>query len=465
MSLLLGIDLGTSYFKVGVFDPAGTMQGLGRVAVPKESKHPGWFELSVDEFWAVLRRGLEEALHEAGAVASDIRGISYSSQANTFVLLDAADKPLSPLVFWTDRRAELPEGWAEFAASDSFQRTVGFRGLSREAAVVKWAWYRRQLPDVWARVSRVLTLPDYLTTVLTGERTGDASTAALLGLLDLATHDWWPEALRTFAVDSRRLARPLTPGSACGRTAATAALALGLPAGIPFAVGALDHHAAAIGAGLDVFADASVSTGTVLAALCLVEEVPPGGDCIHGPHVDGRRFYRLAFHPDGAGRLEEFRRRYAPTHDVAALVAAAAKLPPGSRPAAAPGSAAWGAHPDLAVRAMMEDIAETHRRLLQDVAAGRPLERVAATGGGARSHDWLAIMADVFGVRIVTLACPERACLGAATFAAVAAGCHPNLAAAVGAMVQAEREFWPDPWRHSVYAALRRQRADRTARS
>ena len=42
---------------------------------------------------------------------------------------------------------------------------------------------------------------------------------------------------------------------------------LNLPAGIPFAVGALDHHAAALGSGMGDLADASLSIGTVLAAL------------------------------------------------------------------------------------------------------------------------------------------------------------------------------------------------------
>jgi len=33
MRLLLGLDLGTSYFKVGLFSPEGELRGLGRVRV------------------------------------------------------------------------------------------------------------------------------------------------------------------------------------------------------------------------------------------------------------------------------------------------------------------------------------------------------------------------------------------------------------------------------------------------
>ena len=50
MTLLLGIDFGTSYFKVGLFDATGELRGLGRVAVGKQSPAPGWSELPVPDF-------------------------------------------------------------------------------------------------------------------------------------------------------------------------------------------------------------------------------------------------------------------------------------------------------------------------------------------------------------------------------------------------------------------------------
>ena len=95
MALLLGIDLGTSYFKVGLFTPDGALRGLGRVPVKKTEPAPGRCELAVEEFWRALRRGLSEALTESGEAAAEIVGVSYSSQASTFLLLDDHDAPLT----------------------------------------------------------------------------------------------------------------------------------------------------------------------------------------------------------------------------------------------------------------------------------------------------------------------------------------------------------------------------------
>jgi xylulokinase len=79
---------------------------------------------------------------------------------------------------------------------------------------------------------------------------------------------------------------------------------------------------------------------------------------------------------------------------------------------------------------------------------------VIATGGGARSPLWLQIDADVLEAAVVRPASPERACLGAAAFAAVAAGRHASLADAVAAMVHPDCVFEPIPANVNRYREL-----------
>jgi sugar (pentulose or hexulose) kinase len=450
MPLLLGIDLGTSYFKVGLFDAAGTLKGLGRAPVNKTSPAPGWDELAVDEFWATLRRGLGDALAQAKATADEIAAVSYSSQASTFLFLDERDEPLTPLILWTDLRgAPVPLELATFAQSDEFRNTTGFTGLAEQSAALKWRWFQRRAPAIWTRTRKIMTISDYLSFALTGERVGDASTAAFLGLYDLTRAQWWPEALLRFGLEEKLLSTPLRPGSPWGQTIARATAVLGVPKGIPFAVGALDHHVAAIGSGLERLADMSISTGTVLAALALVDSPAPRPRCYHGCHVDGARFWRLAFDPNGAGQLEAYQRARAPGFSIEELLARAANAPAGI---------AWrGEASDhgTAVRSLLERVAATHRNLVRSVAIAEPgapaVRSVVATGGGARSPLWLQITADVLGVPVVTPACTERACLGAAAFAAVAAKWYETIAVATLAMVRPDRVFEPDRGNVALY--------------
>jgi sugar (pentulose or hexulose) kinase len=208
-------------------------------------------------------------------------------------------------------------------------------------------------------------------------------------------------------------------------------------------VGALDHHAAAIGSGVGTLADLSISTGTVLAALMLVDAVEPIAGCYHGPHVDGARFYRLAFDPDGAGQLERFQRRHGDGRSIEELLALAAGAPVGGNVIAPADAPRNDVELGIAVRAILERVSATHRRLVSEVLAGRAVKSIVATGGGSRSPLWLQINADTLGVPVVTPTSPERACLGAAAFAAVAAGVHPSLPAALSAMVHPGRTYEP----------------------
>jgi xylulokinase len=208
---------------------------------------------------------------------------------------------------------------------------------------------------------------------------------------------------------------------------------------------------AALGSGLGRLADVSISTGTVLAAMTRVPEVLPLPGCYHGP--DFREgFYRLTFDPKGAGQLEDYQRQHAPDLTVEQLVALAANAPAGQTRASLgePGSReAHGRH----VRYLLEKIAAAQRALVKHAVGDAPIQRVVATGGGARSELWLQIKADMLGVPVTAPASPERACLGAAMVAAVATGIYRNLDEASAAMVQPGRTYEPNPTGVRAYAS------------
>ena len=145
MALLLGIDLGTSYLKAGVFDESGTLRGMGRVSTGVREPRPGWKELDVAEFLQHLREAVGAALGECGSVASEIKAISYGSQANTFVLLDERGQPITVRADEFDTRAGGERG-AQRLLHDTGPRDQGdWHGwvLGRGFAHGKWASQRR----------------------------------------------------------------------------------------------------------------------------------------------------------------------------------------------------------------------------------------------------------------------------------------------------------------------------------
>lgn len=452
MAYFLGVDLGTSYFKVGLFDEIGTLKGLSRQALLKETPVPGHCEVAVSVFWRLLRDSVADVLRQAGLAAGEVTGLSYSSQANTFILLGRADRALTPLILWTDMRGEpLPGDLWGFTYHAGYGRRTGFTGMTGEWAAAKWHWFQRNRPKLWSDVRSIMTISDYFTYALTGERVGDAGTAALLGLYDLTAREWWPAALAAFDIERTHLSRPLRPGTPCGRTSAEARRLLGLPPGIPFAVGSLDHHMAALGSGLGETADVSISTGTVLAALTRVRSVAPQPNCYHGPDFDDTGFFRVALDSMGAGQLEDYQTRFAPSLSIEELIGLAATASDGLPPRS------WqtdltpqehGRH----MRYLLEKIAASQCALVQRVTDGAGAQRIVATGGGARSAVWVQMKADMLGVPVSTPFSPERACLGAAMVASVAAKVYPDLTSASAGMLQPGQNYLPNPKNVQRYA-------------
>ena len=98
--------------------------------------------------------------------------------------------------------------------------------------------------------------------------------------------------------------------------------------------------------------------------------------------------------------------------------------------------------------------AARHLRVME-AAAGRPVERVIASGGGARTALWLRIKASLYGVPILVPTEAECGIVGCAAMARTAMGRHRDLDAAVGALVGYADEIAPDPAWQERYDAMR----------
>jgi xylulokinase len=102
-------------------------------------------------------------------------------------------------------------------------------------------------------------------------------------------------------------------------------------------------------------------------------------------------------------------------------------------------------------RAILEGVAFSIRDCLQVVEGlGQPIRSLRLIGGGAKSHLWQQVMADVLGKPLLKPAV-EDAAFGAALLAGVAVGAFSDVASAAQACVRVEGVIEPDAAAHAYY--------------
>jgi xylulokinase len=107
-------------------------------------------------------------------------------------------------------------------------------------------------------------------------------------------------------------------------------------------------------------------------------------------------------------------------------------------------------------RAVMEGVAFAGARHLKIMgsATGHPIERLIASGGGAKTALWMKIKASIYGVPIAVPKEAECGIVGCAVIAQTATGRRATLRQAVDALVVLDDEVQPDPAWTETYGRM-----------
>jgi xylulokinase len=463
---LVGLDVGTTGVKAIALSSRGEVQVVATRGYPLSTPRPGWSEQDPEDWW----RAAESALAEVSA-RREVAGIGLSGQMHGLVVLDDAGRVIRPAILWNDQRtaAECVE-IEERVGLDRLITLTGNRALTGFTAP-KLLWLRRNEPDAYARIARVLLPKDYVRLRLTGEWCIDASDASGTLLLDVERRDWSADVLDALELPREWLPPVLESPERAGVVAST-----GLLQGTPVAAGAGDQPAAAIGVGVDRPGAVSVVLGTSGVVLAALPGYAHDAQArVHAfCHAVPGTWQAMGVMLSAAGSLEWFREALAPDAPFDGLVAEAEAWAPGAEglvflpylsgertPHADPD--ARGAFVGLTlrhdrgglVRAVLEGVAFGLRDSL-DLIRELGVEARAArvSGGGARSRLWLEIVASALGVPLELTESEEGSAFGGALLGGVAAGAFEDVRHAVARCVRVADVVEPNLSWQDTYAEL-----------
>src|ERR1700738_179085 len=128
----IGVDVGTSSARAGVFDEEGTLLATARHPITAWHEAGGVVEQSSSDIWAACAASVRAAMAEAALPPVAVKGIGFDATCS-LVVLDAAAEPLtvSPsgdqqrnVIVWMDHRA-IPEAREINDTHDDVLRHVG----------------------------------------------------------------------------------------------------------------------------------------------------------------------------------------------------------------------------------------------------------------------------------------------------------------------------------------------------
>ena len=392
MTLLLGLDVGTTSCKAAVFDAAGRELSHGRAPTPWRRVATG-AEADPRALLAAAAEAGEAAL--AGAPAGAVAGVGVASMGEAGVLLDRAGEPLGPLIAWYDARGEAEaDALAADLGADAFSTRTGLPVRPMYSAV-KHRWLVDHEPAT-ARAVRRLNVAEWIVRGLGGEEQTEWSLASRTGWLDLAARDWWDEAL-AWSGAARSL---LPPIALAGTPAGRAGGAIGRARGAVLAIAGHDHLSAAVGAGAVGADEVLDSCGTAETLIRASAPLPPervreavGRGINVGWHALPDRHCLLGSIRSGAGLEHVMALLGVPPEERDALEAAALAAPADAggiavtgigEPACAITGVGPGAAPGLVWRAALEAAGAAAAEVLatMDALAG-PRSRLVVVGGWA----------------------------------------------------------------------------------
>lgn len=527
----IGVDYGTSSVRALVVDLANGEEiatstwayAHGRDGVIVDPSEPDLARQHPADYAEGFRRTVRDAVERAGATRgfepARVVGIGVDTTGSTPLPVDADGVALALLPQFVGIPAAMAWLWkdhtshAEAAEITERVRRAGLPHLDACGGVYSSEWYwskilhcTRTNPEVAAAAHAWVELCDYVPALVTGTSHPARLTRSVCAAGHKALYlsmghppcEGLPSEafLDSLAVGLSRFRRtfrtPALPSNhPVGGLLATWAADVGLPPGVPVAVGAFDAHMGAVGAG--------IGPGTLVKIMgtstcdCMVAPMPDRGSsglmipgvCGIVPESVLPGMLGIEAGQSAVGDIFDwYANRVAtecgatPAERHARLTADAARLEPGESGLLAldwhNGNRTVLVDPRLSGLIVGQSLhtthAETYRTLIEATAFGAlriierieehgvPVREIVACGGLAERNPLIMqIYADVCGRPIAVSRSGQTCALGAAIFGAVVGGAFPDVASAQRAMtgVLGER-FRPDAARHAIYRALNR---------
>lgn len=476
--LITGIDIGTTGCKCTIYRSSGELlsESYREYQVEENTNEHQINPLTV---W----KNILVVLEEASDKVDRIDAIGVSSFGETFVLLDEKDQPLMDSLLYTDPRGgkQCKKLIEEFGA-DYLNHSTGLNP-NPMYSISKLMWIKENKTEIYKKTKYICLFQDFIVYKLSGVRQLDYSMATRTMAFDINNLEWNENIFNFAGIDKNKMSKLVPTGSKAGFIKKDLAEKLGINNDAEIVSCCHDQIAAAVGAGVNKNGMAVDGIGTVECITPVFDKnidksVLYDGSYAIVPFLDNN-FVTYAFSFTGGALLKWYRDKLAYLETEAVKKEgrdpytyfnnkidisrpSSLLLLPHFSGAATPymDNDAKGAIVGLTTettryeiyQAIMEGISFEMLLNIEELErAGIEIEELRATGGGARSREWLQMKADIYNKKIVSLGSAQAGTLGSIMLAGVVCGIYENLEEANNIFLKTIDIYEPDPETHEKY--------------
>jgi xylulokinase len=455
MNCFLGIDAGTSGIKAVVIDETGKVRGIGYHECDIITPQPGWVEQDPRDWWTACRMAVKQAVHVSGC-GQDIIGIGFSGQMQGSTLLDKNMEPIGNCMIWLDQRANREV--TDIAAMVKSDEAIAI--TANECLNSFWApkllWLRKNRPEEYERIDKVIYTKDYLRYKMTGEIATEVSDASLSFLMDVPNRRWAEPMFEKLGLPRSIVPERLAESAeVVGYLMKDVAQEWGLRSNIPVVAGGGDQPAGGVGTGIvrAGIMGATIGTSGVVFGCCdkpfidkqkrailsMAHSVPDKW-CFLGLILTAGASFKWLRDTVFADKKLDMAAQGRDIYDYMTSLAAEARIGSEGLSFLPYLNGEKTPHSDEDARGVFfglsyrHGISEICRSVMEGVTfamrdsieicreLGIGITEVRANGGGAKSVLWRQMQADIYNANVVTMNIEEGPAAGGAILAAVGVG-------------------------------------------